>query len=89
MVTAKLICVFVFAYADCWFSHDLAHTILLIILGMWSFGTSLTDSYEVACAWSLKQILRKDWYLLLFSVAIRFFLQALSMDFVKYHRSSL
>ena len=25
MVTAKLICVFVFAYADCWFSHEAAH----------------------------------------------------------------
>ena len=24
-VTAKLICVFVFAYAKCWFSHDEAH----------------------------------------------------------------
>ena len=24
-VTAKLICVFVFAYADCWFSHDAVH----------------------------------------------------------------
>ena len=24
-VTAKLICVFVFAYAKCWFSHDAAH----------------------------------------------------------------
>ena len=23
-VTAKLICVFVFAYADCWFSHEAA-----------------------------------------------------------------
>ena len=23
-VTAKLICVFVFAYADCWFSHKAA-----------------------------------------------------------------
>ena len=23
--TAKLICVFVFAYADCWFSHEVAH----------------------------------------------------------------
>ena len=23
--TAKLICVFVFAYADCWFSHGAAH----------------------------------------------------------------
>ena len=24
-VTTKLICVFVFAYADCWFSHEAAH----------------------------------------------------------------
>ena len=24
-VTVKLICVFVFAYADCWFSHEAAH----------------------------------------------------------------
>ena len=24
-VTAKLISVFVFAYADCWFSHEVAH----------------------------------------------------------------
>ena len=24
-VTAKLICVFVFTYAKCWFSHDMAH----------------------------------------------------------------
>ena len=27
-VTAKLICVFVFAYADCWFSHDGAYVTL-------------------------------------------------------------
>ena len=32
-VTAKLICVFVFAYADCWFSHDAAHFNTLIIYG--------------------------------------------------------
>ena len=25
MHTAKLICVFVFAYAKCWFSHEAAH----------------------------------------------------------------
>ena len=24
MVTAKLICIFVFVYADCWFSHEAA-----------------------------------------------------------------
>ena len=28
-VTTKLICVFVFAYADCWFSHAVAHLICL------------------------------------------------------------
>ena len=27
-VTAKLICVFVFAYAKCWFSHDVAHIMI-------------------------------------------------------------
>ena len=26
-VTAKLICVFVFAYAKCWFSHNEAHLV--------------------------------------------------------------
>ena len=25
VVTVKLICVFVFAYANCWFSHEAAH----------------------------------------------------------------
>ena len=28
-VTAKLICVFVFAYAKRWFSHDVAHLFLI------------------------------------------------------------
>ena len=27
-VTAKLICVFVFAYAKCWFSHNAAHMLI-------------------------------------------------------------
>ena len=27
-VTAKLICVFVFAYADCWFSHEAAQRLV-------------------------------------------------------------
>ena len=30
-VTAKLICVFVFTYADCWFSHVVAHQIMYIL----------------------------------------------------------
>ena len=29
-VTAKLICVFVFAYADCWFSHEAAQMFVCI-----------------------------------------------------------
>ena len=31
--TAKLICVFVFAYADCWFSHGVAHLLQKILVG--------------------------------------------------------
>ena len=31
-VTAKLICVFVFAYADCWFSHEAAHILFVAVL---------------------------------------------------------
>ena len=27
-VTAKLICAFVFVYAGCWFSHEVAHIFL-------------------------------------------------------------
>ena len=30
-VTAKLICAFVFAYADCWFSHEAAHFIFTVL----------------------------------------------------------
>ena len=29
--TAKLICVFVFVYADCWVSHEVAHTFIVYI----------------------------------------------------------
>ena len=32
-VTAKLICVFVFAYAKLWFSHDAAHLLFLFVGG--------------------------------------------------------
>ena len=33
-VTAKLICIFVFAYADCWFSYEAAQTILILSLSL-------------------------------------------------------
>ena len=32
VVTAKLICVFVFSYADCWFSHEVAHIVNICII---------------------------------------------------------
>ena len=31
-VTAQLICVFVFAYANCWFSHAKAHMFIDLII---------------------------------------------------------
>ena len=30
--TAKLICIFVFSYANCWFSHDMAQMLINYIL---------------------------------------------------------
>ena len=40
-VTAKLICAFVFAHANCWFSHDVAH--ILIALYLQGCVSSLLD----------------------------------------------
>ena len=37
-VTAKLICVFVFAYANCWFSHAAAHIYICTYLTECSLG---------------------------------------------------
>ena len=34
-VTAKLICAFVFSYADCWFSHGAAHLCHLQLFAFW------------------------------------------------------
>ena len=31
-VTEKLVCVFVFTYADCWFSHEMAQLISIPVL---------------------------------------------------------
>ena len=44
-VTAKLICAFVFAYADCWFSHATAH------LNNRRNMEILVLSYYLECAW--------------------------------------
>ena len=42
-VTAKLICVFVFAYADCWLSHEAAHFDLILILSI----------HRLKCWWTI------------------------------------
>ena len=43
VVTAKLICAFVFAYADCWFSHDAAHLLKrlksFLLISCYAFST--------------------------------------------------
>ena len=46
-VTAKLICVFVFAYAKCWFSHDAAHLIkyLYLIKHFTSMATTMNKVF--------------------------------------------
>ena len=36
-VTAKLICVFVFAFADCWFSHEAALILYSIFVKIFTF----------------------------------------------------
>ena len=41
-VTAKLICVFVFAYADCWFSHEAAHMSVFPIFNILEFQMGFT-----------------------------------------------
>ena len=44
-VTAKLVCVFVFAYAYCWFSHEAAQNFVTSIN---SVCTSFCESYYVS-----------------------------------------
>ena len=46
-VTAKLICAFVFAYAKCWFSHDVAHITGQNTWSNWS-KTPRTDPEVIA-----------------------------------------
>ena len=49
-VTAKLICVFVFVYAKCWFSHDADHLyfVLITILSLNNFQWFSTVSVVLA-----------------------------------------
>ena len=48
-VTAKLICVFVFAYADCWFSHEAAQMCVntRIKVNIWRVRIEINRSAEV------------------------------------------
>ena len=51
-VTAKLICAFVFAYADCWFSHGAAHIVKLGCL--WVDLLFLFLLQNIHCGYSLE-----------------------------------
>ena len=55
-ITAKLICIFVFAYAKCWFSHGMAH--ILTDLQRLS-RTVLEENAFVSFAFRLPKILTK------------------------------
>ena len=47
-VTAKLICAFVFTYADCWFSHAVAHIMSdLQKNDIWFYGPSILEPHHV------------------------------------------
>ena len=53
-VTAKLICLFVFAYPGCWFSHEAAHFVFIIwaVVRLDEYITCImirTETYET-CA---------------------------------------
>ena len=43
-VTVKLICAFVFAYADCWFSHAVAHIYSVQTCHFFTAFTSVTTN---------------------------------------------
>ena len=40
-VTAKLICAFVFAFADCWFSHVAAHMVIMTDINLIGAGINV------------------------------------------------
>ena len=46
-VTAKLICAFVFAYADCWFSHETAHISFSVLHLVNYKGPLFSDVIEI------------------------------------------
>ena len=48
-VTAKLICAFVFTYANCWFSHDAVHMLII------AYKCLYTSFIHVSCPSKVKQ----------------------------------
>ena len=69
-VTAKLICVFVFANADCWFSHVAAHNYLVPVC---NFFNSLCNSNPYLIQFKNMKIkcIPDDYWFGLFSDAIQ------------------
>ena len=51
-VTVKLICAFVFAYADFWFSHAAAH----IVKPLHNFGTDVGNSVPISNRYTVFEI---------------------------------
>ena len=50
-VTVKLICVFVFAYANIWFSHDAAHLTLRVITVCFQVSKNFAINGKVPKFW--------------------------------------
>ena len=56
-VTAKLICAFDFAYADCWFSHAVAHIQVLLVHNLVSGILHCLCNLPKSLAFNIKKIL--------------------------------
>ena len=48
-VTAKLICAFVFAYADFWFSHEAAHILNAVLCKLWLSSVHAVEECAYEC----------------------------------------
>ena len=74
-VTAKLICVFVFAYADCWFSHGAAHLLCVTYLNESSISGELGSFFFLLRACLCLSSFRCLPYSMMFSQVVRHRLQ--------------
>ena len=69
-VTAKLICAFVFAYADCWFSHEAAHIFVLARLIIISSQAASKNFSLTLWQQIFSAVFMKLWKLMVFIVQI-------------------